>query len=567
MVASVHKSSRKRKPRATAASLSSTQAKRLTKFLKSIHSDSDPIHLILERGNESFTYVCDDPRHILNDWGRIRRYDNVFFALNPSSKSENMDRRRIARRMKGRTEGTIQRIRVVQIDIDPFRTEEGKLASTGLERHYAKIQTRFIVKYLEAQGWPKPSVLSSGNGYQIYYPCDFRTDFKPRIVQLQKHLLTKFKNDFAAVDKAAARLTQFGRLPYSLNRKGLDTKSRPHRKVVFCKRHINSAGRLSESDFDFLPDPYELPTRKNASPKAEPALKFRPDLVRRAFNYVTTMPEAKGGDWGHDKTYRVACTLAEFGLNKAEALYILRRYNDRCSPPWDEPELRRKWNEAKKNVPNAMMQETELPQFFGFVPDWGVGLHKKILNHINNPKWSTAGIVELFAVTQLRRMSNIVPAEFLRQLFLPAPIPRNWRRDLTPKVPRNWQQLDSHRSPSQYTGCVFCGNAAAKHTHFKLGKPSSKLLQEFWAIEENDKIVLAETLRLKQGKNQRQMWEQLCSTPRAFYALHHPALKGKQDVLFNKRELWLTYWPLLLLGQDEIYLARDFRFPRRVFDR
>ncbi len=69
--------------------------------------------------------------------------------------------------------------------------------------------------------------------------------------------------------------------------------------------------------------------------------------IERARRYVAKCPAAVSGQNGHNATFLVATTLVHgFGLDEAEALTLLREYNQRCSPLWSEGELRHKIKSA-----------------------------------------------------------------------------------------------------------------------------------------------------------------------------------------------------------------------------
>jgi hypothetical protein len=63
----------------------------------------------------------------------------------------------------------------------------------------------------------------------------------------------------------------------------------------------------------------------------------------RIERYVDAMPPAVSGEHGHTATFLVAIALVHgFDLSPDVALQFLRRYNERCQPPWNERELRHK---------------------------------------------------------------------------------------------------------------------------------------------------------------------------------------------------------------------------------
>jgi hypothetical protein len=69
--------------------------------------------------------------------------------------------------------------------------------------------------------------------------------------------------------------------------------------------------------------------------------------VDRARQYVAKIPGAVSGQGGHNQTFSVACYLFNgFGLSESDALALILEYNQRCSPPWSERELRHKVKSA-----------------------------------------------------------------------------------------------------------------------------------------------------------------------------------------------------------------------------
>ncbi len=71
------------------------------------------------------------------------------------------------------------------------------------------------------------------------------------------------------------------------------------------------------------------------------------EAVRRARAYLARVEGAVSGQGGHNATFRAACILAQrFALGFAEAWPLLLEWNERCSPPWSEPELRHKLDDA-----------------------------------------------------------------------------------------------------------------------------------------------------------------------------------------------------------------------------
>lgn len=81
----------------------------------------------------------------------------------------------------------------------------------------------------------------------------------------------------------------------------------------------------------------------------------RPDKIARAVAYLGTIEGAISGQRGHDKTFRAACKLVEFGLDEDEVFRVLKEhYNPKCDPEWSDLELRHKASDAvRENAEKA----------------------------------------------------------------------------------------------------------------------------------------------------------------------------------------------------------------------
>jgi hypothetical protein len=83
-----------------------------------------------------------------------------------------------------------------------------------------------------------------------------------------------------------------------------------------------------------------------------PAEGERALLVKRARGYLATVEGAVSGQRGHDRTFRVACVLAQkFGLSFEEAWPLLKEWSElTCEPPWSDRELEHKLSDALKKA-------------------------------------------------------------------------------------------------------------------------------------------------------------------------------------------------------------------------
>ena len=69
-------------------------------------------------------------------------------------------------------------------------------------------------------------------------------------------------------------------------------------------------------------------------------------LIDQARRYLAAMPGAISGNGGHSQTYKGAVALMHgFQLDRAEAIDLMKEYNQRCSPPWSDRELEHKLDE------------------------------------------------------------------------------------------------------------------------------------------------------------------------------------------------------------------------------
>ncbi len=93
------------------------------------------------------------------------------------------------------------------------------------------------------------------------------------------------------------------------------------------------------------------------------------EAKRRALEYLKNVPPAISGQAGHNRTFFTACKLVQgFGLNRNEALDLMRTYNRKCEPPWSEQELIHKVDDAIK-APN--------PYGHGYMLTKGKGYRKR----------------------------------------------------------------------------------------------------------------------------------------------------------------------------------------------
>lgn len=132
---------------------------------------------------------------------------------------------------------------------------------------------------------------------------------------------------------------------------GLDVRSRGG--YVCGAGSVTQDGRYGcAAPGPVAPMPGWLSDRLPASAKSRDA---GPDLsvgrdsaVERAARYLKDdAPLAIEGQGGDALTYKVCCRVKDFGVNRQQAAdLLLEHWNTRCSPPWDDADLRAKVNHA-----------------------------------------------------------------------------------------------------------------------------------------------------------------------------------------------------------------------------
>lgn len=99
-------------------------------------------------------------------------------------------------------------------------------------------------------------------------------------------------------------------------------------------------------------EPKPDPKPAVAVPRHTPRRGGPDNRARRCRAYIKTLPPAVEGAGGSNRTYEVARLIwNDFGLDEAEGYALLEEYSATCLPPWNEKELRHKWDSAVKHGP------------------------------------------------------------------------------------------------------------------------------------------------------------------------------------------------------------------------
>lgn len=154
------------------------------------------------------------------------------------------------------------------IDIDPARS--AGVNATDAEKARALVKTREVYKFLDGQGFEKPVVADSANGYHIYYRVCIANSPEARnlIERFLKALDMMFSDDYdggAKIDTSVFNAARIAKLIGTTSNKGADTEDRPRRQSCF----LSIPDQIKETDVayirkvaDLLPEP-EKPDRQN----------------------------------------------------------------------------------------------------------------------------------------------------------------------------------------------------------------------------------------------------------------------------------------------------------------
>jgi|SRR3989339_1186231 len=119
------------------------------------------------------------------------------------------------------------------VDIDPVRPRD--CASTQSELELAREVAKQIIDWARKQGYRKPLVVMSGNGYHLFFSLpatiltpEKRGEIASKIKCFEKAIKDNFETAAVKID-TVSDFPRIVRVPGTLNLKGLHTEDRPHR--------------------------------------------------------------------------------------------------------------------------------------------------------------------------------------------------------------------------------------------------------------------------------------------------------------------------------------------------
>jgi hypothetical protein len=287
--------------------------------------------------------------------GQAALEKNVYVTLNSLAESLRETGRAAA-------DGDVVSRRWLLVDIDPER--DGTVSATDAEKEQAREVALAVKAWLHEQGFPEPVLADSGNGWHLLYPIDLPAADQGLVKRSLQALAARFNTATVKIDTSVFNPSRITKLYGTVARKGLSDSARPHRKSAIMSvptdlkvvptDRLEAVAALAPSRDDQHTG--HIPA-KDHQQSVVPGQRLRrcipvPDLsreeaVRLAEAFVSKIPPAVSGHGGHDQTFAVACRLVrDFGLSVEEARPVLKAYNLRCLPPWEEWELDHKLADA-----------------------------------------------------------------------------------------------------------------------------------------------------------------------------------------------------------------------------
>ena len=122
------------------------------------------------------------------------------------------------------------------IDFDAVYPDGEKTNSTEAELEATRVAAVQCIEYLSGLGFPRPALITSGNGHQVWYRVNLPADDGGLIERFLIALAAKFPG----VDQTVYNPGRVGRLPGTMNRRDPETPERPHRlaKIVDAPPHL-----------------------------------------------------------------------------------------------------------------------------------------------------------------------------------------------------------------------------------------------------------------------------------------------------------------------------------------
>ena len=178
---------------------------------------------------ESGYFNYDQINIIPNCLDNFASYGGVYVTMNPVNPdllARANNRLKAAKRDEATKDGDVLCRRWMLIDIDPERP--AGISANDVEKAAALDKAIEIQDGLSSMGFPKPIVIDSGNGMQLFYRIDLPAD-DDDLVQRCLKALEPCSTDAVHVDLSVHNAARICRLPGTMNCKGDEIPGRVHR--------------------------------------------------------------------------------------------------------------------------------------------------------------------------------------------------------------------------------------------------------------------------------------------------------------------------------------------------
>lgn len=236
------------------------------------------------------------------------------------------------------------------VDVEAVRP--AGTSTTADEKAAAWATVERIREMLEGNDFPDSVVADSGNGFHLLLPCEMPNSAGANT--LCKTFLTGLAHVYNSatvkIDTVNYNASRIVRLYGTMNRKGIHSEERPHRRSWVCTLPEEYDGTRGANAVEVVVNRWKRQEAMAGKAKP-PAASISADAVRRAQAYLSRAEPAVEGQGGSQTCFRVACALVHgFSLTDEEAMEAVASWNATCSPPWSDKELRHKLSDARKHT-------------------------------------------------------------------------------------------------------------------------------------------------------------------------------------------------------------------------
>jgi hypothetical protein len=276
------------------------------------------------------------------------RLGTIYFTPNPcvpDALSRAANRIRPIKNEPTTKDTEIARRRWLLVDADPVRLSG--VSSTDDEHEAAIALTDAIAEELVAEGWPEPIQGDSGNGANLCFPIDLPNDEPAKLLveRCLAALAARYDTPAVVIDTTVHNAARIWRVPYTKNRKGDSTETRPHRwaKLLRVPEVLEPAAlELLEALAALAPSPDASPGLRALARPGEATKPMRAMTIEELItHWGLTSDGAKPGNDGATLYTIGACLFdpthkdAAFGQYPNGARFY-SCFHETCSHTWKE---------------------------------------------------------------------------------------------------------------------------------------------------------------------------------------------------------------------------------------